>query len=298
MQNCTSIVTYSSKKNSIINFLTSKSMLLISTNIIFLFITFIFKLLFYNTTLPFIILEITTILLYFIITFYCIFNISRLHISSQLIEKLNLKYKALQDSHDAVRGFKHDFNNIIQSLGGYINCNDIDGLKLYYNQLLIDCQIINNVDILSGEIIDNPAIYKLICSKYFKACSLGIKVDLNIFMSFKNIDVKIYELTRILGILLDNAIEAAIDSNLKIIKIEFKKDVPNNRFLLIVKNSYSKKDIDIDSIFEKGVSSKPNNSGLGLWEVKKILNKVQNLNLYTYKDSTYFTQQIELYNKK
>ena len=123
-------------------------------------------------------------------------------------------------------------------------------------------------------------------------------VNLNIFMSFKNIDVKIYELTRILGILLDNAIEAAIDSNLKIIKIEFKKDVPNNRFLLIVKNSYSKKDIDIDSIFEKGVSSKPNNSGLGLWEVKKILNKVQNLNLYTYKDYTYFTQQIELYNKK
>lgn len=299
MKEYTNIAKYSSTKNSTITFLNSKSKLLLSISTIFFLATTILKIFFSNCSfsLLFIILEIISTLLYFLIISYCIFNISRLHIYSQILEKLNLKYKALQDSHDAVRGFKHDFNNIIQSIGGYICCNDIEGLKLYYNQLLIECQIVNNIDILSSELIDNPAIYNLICSKYFKACNLGIKVDLNIFMSFKNVHVKIYELARILGILLDNAIEAAVDSDLKVIKLEFKKDIPNNRFLLIIKNSYSKKDLDIDSIFEKGVSSKPNNSGLGLWEVKKILNKVQNINLYTYKDATYFTQQVELYSK-
>ena len=293
------ISTYSSTKNFILNFLTSKSKLLICTNIIFLVITTILKLIFYNysNSFSFIILETITILLYLLIICYCIFSTSRLHLFSQILEKLNLKHKALQDSHDNIRAFKHDFNNIVQSIGGYICCNDMEGLKSYYNQLLKDCQIVNNIEILSNELIDNPAIYNLICSKYFKAHNLGIKVELNIFISFQDLNIKTYELAKILGILLDNAIEAAIDSDLKIIKIEFKKDTPNNRFLLIIKNSYSQKDLNLDIIFEKGVSSKPHNSGLGLWEIRKILNRLQNLNLYTYKDYNYFTQQVEIYNK-
>ena len=48
-------------------------------------------------------------------------------------------------------------------------------------------------------------------------------------------------------------------------------------------------------IFDKGYSSKANNTGLGLWEVKQILKRNNNLNLYTTKDEKFFKQQLEIY---
>ena len=37
------------------------------------------------------------------------------------------------------------------------------------------------------------------------------------------------------------------------------------------------------------------NSGLGLWEVRQILKRNNNLNLFTTKDAEYFRQQFEIY---
>ena len=65
---------------------------------------------------------------------------------------------------------------------------------------------------------------------------------------------------------------------------------------LKIENSYAEKDIDIDAIFEKGKTSKENHTGLGLWEIRKILKSNNNLNLHTTKDDKYFTQQFEIYN--
>lgn len=35
--------------------------------------------------------------------------------------------------------------------------------------------------------------------------------------------------------------------------------------------------------------------GLGLWEIRQILKKHNNLNLYTSKDDKFFKQQLEIY---
>lgn len=48
-------------------------------------------------------------------------------------------------------------------------------------------------------------------------------------------------------------------------------------------------------IFDKGVTSKPGNTGLGLWKVREILKKNENLNLFTTKNNEYFRQQFEMY---
>ena len=48
-------------------------------------------------------------------------------------------------------------------------------------------------------------------------------------------------------------------------------------------------------IFEKKYSTKPGNSGLGLWEVRQILKKNNNLNLFTTKSNKLFKQQLEIY---
>lgn len=107
--------------------------------------------------------------------------------------------------------------------------------------------------------------------------------------------MKIYEFARILGILLDNAIESSSECDNKIMNITFRNDAKNNRNLVIIENTYKDKEINIDNIFNKGISSKENHTGLGLWEIRKILNKNNNVNLHTDKNNEYFVQQLEIY---
>ena len=211
------------------------------------------------------------------------------------LEETRLMNKTLTILNDKIRAFRHDFNNIIQALGGYIQAKDIDGLEKYYSQLLKDCQEVNNLTGLNPESINNPAIYSLLASKYYLATEKGIEFDLDIFMDLTSIDMKIYEFCRILGILLDNAIQATQECEEKQITVTIRKDNRCKRQLLIVENTYKEKDIDTEKIFEKGYSTKEGNTGLGLWEVRQILLKNTNLNLFTSKDDKYFKQQLEIY---
>lgn len=138
-------------------------------------------------------------------------------------------------------------------------------------------------------------IYNLLTSKYHEAEAKDIKVNMTFLLDLNTLKMKIYEFARILGILLDNAIEASSECDEKIINITFRNDSKNNRQLITIENTYQNKDIDTEKIFEKGVSEKENHTGLGLWEVRKIIKKNNNANLFTSKTDKFFSQQLELY---
>ncbi len=252
---------------------------------------------YYIHTLPIfiVVISISSLISYFLISIYSLFSTNKLNIAKQNLEETKLMNKTLTILNDKIRAFRHDFNNIIQALGGYIQAKDMDGLEKYYSQLLKDCQEVNNLTGLNPESINNPAIYSLLASKYYLATEKGIEFDLDIFMDLTSIDMKIYEFCRILGILLDNAIQATQECEEKHITVTIRKDNRCKRQLLIVENTYKEKDIDTEKIFEKGYSTKEGNTGLGLWEVRQILLKNTNLNLFTSKDNTYFKQQLEIY---
>jgi two-component system sensor histidine kinase AgrC len=240
-------------------------------------------------------ISIITIIIYILTTIYIMHSSCKFQDITQNLEESNFYNNSLITLHDDVRAFKHDFSNILQAFGGYITNNDMTGLKVYYSQLFSDCEHLNNLYTLSPKVINNPAIYNLLSSKYYKANDLGITIHLNVFLDLNNLNMKIYEFTRIFGILMDNAIEATTECNEKIINIEIRNDSKHNRQLLIIENTYADKNINVDNIFKKGYSSKPNNTGLGLWEVQQILKKNKNLNLYTTYDEHFFKQQLELY---
>ena len=236
---------------------------------------------------------------YFTLNYYYFISISNIlkilciEDNKQKITNLELYNKTISTAYDETRTFKHDSNNIFQAIGGYISNNNFDGLKQYYWQLFPEIKNINNLCKLNPTIVNNPAIYGLLAEKQFKASNLNVDINLDVMLDLNSINMKIFEFTRVLGILVDNAIETAKDCSEKIVNIYFKKD--NSRQLLIIENTYANKEICIDKIFEKGYSTKPNNTGLGLWEVRKILNKNSNLNLYTSKTNDYFKQQLEIY---
>lgn len=122
-------------------------------------------------------------------------------------------------------------------------------------------------------------------------------MNIEFMIDLNEVNINTYELCRILGILLDNAIEAAKQCGEKVINVRFLKDYKANRKLIIVENSYNRKNIDIDRIFEKGCTTKSDENkehGLGLWTVRNILEHSNNLNLFTTTEDL-FCQQLEIY---
>ena len=211
-------------------------------------------------------------------------------------KELQYENQRLQNCYDNLSAFKHDFFNIVQAMGGYIEAKDIVGLEEMYHTLIEGCQEINEGQVINKNIINNPAIYNLISQKYNIAKQYNIKMSVEVLIDLNNLNVNKFDLTRILGILIDNAIEAAKKSDERLINLEFKYDGFNSRSLIYIKNSYDKLPINMEEIYQKGNTSKreKENHGLGLWIVKQIIKKHKNINLYTELGNL-FIQKIEIY---
>lgn len=298
----TKLINYFKVNIKIFDSMNSKSKFLLCINLLLLIIVLamqFYLIAFYSNTLPFYISFCSTIGLisYFAVSIYNLISTSKLAFTTMELESAQHTIHTTKILHDQVRSFKHDFDNIVNSIGGYVVNEDMEGLKRYYNQLLEECNKTNNLYALSPEVINHPAIYHMLATKYYEADQNNVQINLNVFLDLNEIEkrMKIYDFTRILGILLDNAIEAANECDKKIINVTFRKDIGNDMISIIIQNTYANKDIDTEEIYQKGISTKENHSGLGLWKVREILMHNNNLNLFTTKNDEFFTQQFEIY---
>lgn len=145
-----------------------KNKYIIFTNFIFGIFTLIVQVcitVYYIDKLPIIItfLSCISLLAYLIISIYSLTRVMKLTLTTRKLESAEEYNKTLHILHDSVRGFKHDFDNIVTTIGGYVRTNDMEGLKNYYIQLEDDCQSVNNLYLLNPEIVNNPRYLQLTC---------------------------------------------------------------------------------------------------------------------------------------
>lgn len=134
---------------------------IIFTNFVFGFITLIIQgciTFYYIDNLPILItfLSFITLLAYFSVSIYSLTRAVKLNLTTKKLESAEEYSRSLCILHDNVRSFKHDFDNIVTTIGGYVRTNDMEGLKKYYIELEDDCQKVNNLYLLNPEIINNP----------------------------------------------------------------------------------------------------------------------------------------------
>ena len=136
--------------------------------------------------------------------------------------------------------------------------------------------------------------------KISKAEELGIKISINISAEIKksvlhNMNAEDYkQLCRIIGVYLDNAIEASAISNEKLLGIEIYLN--NNDVEIIISNSYLG-EVDINNVYEKGYSTKGKSHGYGLSLVKNIL---ENSDIFSSETTTcngIYTQKLNIKGK-
>ena len=244
-------------------------------------------------------LAIILIISYYIITTVSINKTIQIENEKNKISELEGNNTRLKESFDDMRSFRHDMKNIMQGLGGYIAANDMDGLTHMYNEFICDCRCMDNTKDFEHILKCNPAIYNIINNKYLEAKKDNININVEVYVDLNSIKIKTYELCRVLGILIDNAIEATRECENKQINIKFIKDNYNNRNLVIIENPCKNTLLDLSKLKEKGFTTKKDKlfHGLGLWRVNQIVKKNENLRLTTSReDNKIFKQQLEIYN--
>ena len=201
--------------------------------------------------------------------------------------------KTLSELVDSLRIVKHDYNNILQTINGYIVTKQYDGLEKHLKKLYSETSKIATTEIVNPDVINQPAVYGIIGSKYNTAVDKNIKFDVDVETNIKEINFDFTDLSRILGILLDNAIEATEQADTKEMSISFSYNKKKQADMIEIKNHIkSNSKIDLNKIFDKGESSKKVKSGLGLWEVKNIISKKNNSQIYANLEDNTFSQTI------
>jgi two-component system, LytTR family, sensor histidine kinase AgrC len=205
----------------------------------------------------------------------------------------------IENMYSDLRSFKHDYLNILSTLETYIEKQDINGLKqFYYNELLPESNIIISKDIslsLLSHIKISP-LKALLSSKFTTAHSHGINVSIELLDDIDHINMSTIDICRISGILLDNAIDASILCDNKFIHFALIKT--DNEIILNISNSCLSSTPPIHKIYQKNFSTKGEGRGIGLNNIKDIINKrYKNVLFNTAIDNCIFKQELIINNK-
>lgn len=176
----------------------------------------------------------------------------------------------IMDLVNSVRSQRHDFINHIQVLSSLLQLGKVDGMRTYLSQLSSEVSVCNRV--LE---IENPIIGALLNAKITQAELKDIKFEVNIDTSLSNITPKVLELTRILGNLINNAMDAVenLSPNEKWINLSINEKGPFTVFT--VSNPGSPPDQSERKLFEPGFTTKDDShSGLGLYICKQLAQKL------------------------
>ncbi len=190
-----------------------------------------------------------------------------------------------------LRRFKHDQANHLTVISAMIKMKKYDQASSYINEIFNTTDNIVDTSICD---IKNAGLFGLISSKKDYAQKSGLQFNLKTIGEIDSIpNVKISELCEIIGIYLDNAIEAASVSDNK--EVEMVLESSDESIDITINNSCETIP-DINRIKIDGYSTKGTDRGHGLCIVEKILSKYDNItNLINFdNENMIFTQILKI----
>ncbi|WP_379140221.1 sensor histidine kinase [Paenibacillus sp. sgz500992] len=200
----------------------------------------------------------------------------------------------LEKIYDEFRSFRHDYANILLTLEEGIHREDWDQVKQVYEQTVKPTgQLMrkNEYSFVKLRNLHVSEIKSILAAKILIAQQMKIDVALEIEEPVHAIQMELISFTRILSILLDNAIEAATDTEESKIGIVLLEDTDIQ--LIRIENSCGE-EVNLRRLGERGYSSKGKGRGLGLYNVQQILKENNFASLETALQSGLFSQTLTL----
>lgn len=197
--------------------------------------------------------------------------------------QLNNYMENIEQQYTEFKKFKHDYNNLLLSLKTLIDGNDSDQLKSYYEELKQQSIVQQTNDaqmMVATDKIDNEPVRGLLIQKFFAAQKLDIKFSIETPETAIKLTNHVVPIVRILGILLDNAIEYVHCHPQYAQAVTCAFINHEHSIELIIENPTSEL-IDLDQIFELGYSTKGSDHGFGLSNVSELVRQIPNLFINT-----------------
>lgn len=176
--------------------------------------------------------------------------------------------------YEQVSTFKHDYQNILHSLNLSLNQNNLEEVKsIYYDVIAPTSKIVESQNSTVNQLkhIDSMAIKSTLYEKIIYAKSEGINISVFIHTQFDNKKDQTLPLIRALGILMDNAIEAAKQSEEKAILLTISSE--NNQTNFLIQNTYQPNENIKEYLFSTRKSTKKaqQGHGWGLYNLQQII---------------------------
>ncbi|HEM5490023.1 TPA: GHKL domain-containing protein [Streptococcus suis] len=243
-----------------------------------------------------------------LLIYFILFTVSMLYLNYQKKEKQDKEIQELKDKQLAdlgrysrhveslykeIRSFRHDYTNILISLNEAIKEEDIVAIRSIYQEVIADSDrkfYDGKYDIARLSNIQNPAVKSLLSSKMLEAQKKGIAISVEVDAEIEPPALELIEFITILSILLDNAIDAAeqcVNGN-----IVFAYFQEYDRKIIVVENTTVEDKVSTSHIFEYGHSTKGDNRGIGLANVKTILDNYPKFSISTDSSNHRFVQEL------
>ncbi|AXQ77986.1 GHKL domain-containing protein [Streptococcus chenjunshii] len=215
------------------------------------------------------------------------------------LKSLSEYSKHVESLYREIRSFRHDYTNILVSLSQSIHNNDLPMIKQIYKSILEDSDkkfYDAKYDMANLANIKDEALKSILFAKLSQAQHAGIDVTIEIIEPIGAPNMELLDVITILSILLDNAIEASLKAEKPSFLFAYFKE--GDQTILIVDNATKLDKIDTKSIFNYGESSKGEDRGIGLANVREILGKYPDASLMTTSSNYRFRQELRILEKK
>ena len=189
-----------------------------------------------------------------------------------ITQKVNVRLDMLQDAMEqleqlnvTLRGQRHDFMNHLQVVYSLMELGEYDESMKYIERTYDDILSVSGVMKTAS-----PAINALLMSKTSDARANGIELSLAISSPYASLPMESWEMCRVLGNLLDNAIDALEGVRDGRIEVELTEDLHSYGFR-VFNTGPAVRPEHRDLIFQTGFTTKSTGTGMGLHIVRTIM---------------------------
>lgn len=240
------------------------------------------------------------VLIIFIIAVQTILKNEKLNLDS---ERKKIEYESMgkyadeiSKQYNSLRKFRHDYINILSSLESFIKDKQFEELETFYYQKIQPTKLLfnQNMSRLNDlQKIENVAVRGVLSTKLFLAQQKNRDFKLEVHEEISGMtSVDTIILVRILGILMDNAIEELEyleKGELIVALFNHHKDV-----IIIIQNNARENIESIAQLKKEGFSTKGKNRGLGLTNIDELISQTKQILLETSIKESNFTQKLTI----
>lgn len=196
--------------------------------------------------------------------------------------------------YNEIRGFRHDYAGMMVSMQTAIDSKDLQEIDRIYNEVFVKANHKLRSDKYTYFDLNNledSALRSVIAQSIANARVHNIEYILEVKDIISPLSMELLDLVRVMSILLNNAVEGALESYRKQMEVAVIK--LDSEILIVIQNSRKNRSIKPEEIFNIGYSTKGINRGIGLNNVKEILEKYDDVILETEIDEERFKQIIK-----